>query len=328
MRRRLTVVLASMIALALAAVAQADGGGPGPGVSVGWDGVLAPNGLVRYVAVPGDSNTVVEAIRTSDGRVTAWGSLGGAFGIPLLASDGSTGGVSRDGQTLVLADFAQGGPTLRNVSHFVVYDPKQLQAPNEIIVPGDFSFDALSPHGKTLYLIQHLSAQDISRYVVRAYDLQAGRLLPGRIADRTQKSWVMQGYALTRTTSDDGRWAYTLYQNPGGTPFIHALDTVRGVAHCIGVPWQGTDQNALWNLRLTLHDGGKRLAVSWKSGRKYLNVDTHTWRVTAASASFPWRLVAGSIAAALAIAAFALLLFRRLAQRVPQEFQEAVAVDR
>ena len=48
----------------------------------------------------------------------------------------------------------------------------------------------------------------------------------------------MDGYPLTRVTSADGRWVYTLYQNGGvgGYPFIHALDTVRGVAHCIGVP--------------------------------------------------------------------------------------------
>ena len=61
--------------------------------------------------------------------------------------------------------------------------------------------------------------------------LRANRLLPGRIADRTQRSWVMQGSAVTRTTSEDGRWVYTLYTNPGGYPFVHALDTVRGVAH-------------------------------------------------------------------------------------------------
>ena len=48
----------------------------------------------------------------------------------------------------------------------------------------------------------------------------------------------MDGYPLTRVTSADGRWVYTLYQNGGvgGYPFVHALDTVRGVAHCIGVP--------------------------------------------------------------------------------------------
>ena len=42
-------------------------------------------------------------------------------------------------------------------------------------------------------------------------------LLPGRIADQTQKSWVMQGRATGRATTADGRWVYTIYQNPAAT---------------------------------------------------------------------------------------------------------------
>ena len=33
--------------------------------------------------------------------------------------------------------------------------------------------------------------------------------------------------------SPDGRWAYTLYDGNGKTPFIHALDTSRSTARCI-----------------------------------------------------------------------------------------------
>src|SRR5207237_2690765 len=96
------------------------------------------------------------------------------------------------------------------------------------------------------YLIQHSSADDLQRYTVRAYDLTAHQLVPGRIADKTQKSWVMQGFAVNRATTDDGRWVYTLYMNPGGYPFIHALNTVRGVAHCIGLPWTATNQGPVY----------------------------------------------------------------------------------
>jgi hypothetical protein len=243
--------------------------------------------------------------------VLAFGSLSGTYGIPQLTQNGDTGGVSADGRTLVLAEFFQPGPNLRKTSHFVVFNPNHLDQPAAIALSGDFAFDAISPYGKTLYLIQHMAAQDLSRYVVRAYDLRARRLLPGRIADRTQKGWVMQGYAMTRTTSGDGRWAYTLYQNPGGYPFIHALDTVRGVAHCIGLPWKGSDQNALFNIRMTLRDGGHTLAVHWKSGRPFLNVDTSTWRVSAAGGSFAWAAVAAGIAAGVVLAALALFLLRR-----------------
>src|SRR5205085_2238306 len=79
-----------------------------------------------------------------------------------------------------------------------------------------------------LYLIQHVSATNLDRYLVREYDLFADRLLPGAIADRTQRGWVMQGAPLARATSANGRFVYTLYQNPGGYPFVHALDTARG----------------------------------------------------------------------------------------------------
>src|SRR4029077_18738176 len=99
--------------------------------------------------------------------------------------------------------------------------------------------------------------------------------------------------ARARTSSLDGRWVYTLYQNPGGYPFVHALDTVRGVAHCIGLPWRGS-QDGFYNLRLTLH--GRSLAVHWLSGRPWLRVDTRTWRVAADRRDgLPWIAVAAGL---------------------------------
>jgi hypothetical protein len=61
----------------------------------------------------------------------------------------------------------------------------------------------------------------------------------------------MRGNPLTRTTSPGGRWAYTLYDGAGGTPFVHALDTSRRTAHCIDLPaLRGS--NDLWSLRFHL----------------------------------------------------------------------------
>ena len=154
---------------------------------------------------------------------------------------------------------------------------RDLAVRDSITLKGAFGYDALSPDGTKLYLIQHSSAEDLEHYVVRAYDLTAHRLLRGRIADKTQQSWVMQGFPLTRTTSVDGRWVFTLYQNPGGYPFVHALDTVRSVAHCVGLPWTAKDQGPLNRLAMTLH--GKTLAVQWQSGKRWLNIDTGTWKL-------------------------------------------------
>ena len=147
-----------------------------------------------------------------------------------------------------------------------------------ITLQGTFGFDALSPDASKLYLIQHLTANDIEHYIVRAYDLATHKLMPGRIADKTQKSWVMQGWAVSRVTSADGRWAYTLYANPGGYPFIHALDTVNGrrALRRPAVEAAGPD------LRLQLHarPEGERARGGAAGGRTWRLVNRASWRVS------------------------------------------------
>ena len=41
----------------------------------------------------------------------------------------------------------------------------------------------------------------------------------------------MGGSPLTRATSLDGRWAYTLYDGAGRTPFVHAPSPAAGTAN-------------------------------------------------------------------------------------------------
>jgi hypothetical protein len=291
LRRRLLPL--AVAALAAAPSALADGGASAPGIQ-GGGGVLSPGGDIRYVAVGGRSDTVVEAIRVVDGAVLRWTARPGGWGIPSVVYDGSTGGISRDGTALVLSTTTAGYP-LRKRSSFEVLSALNLRFLRRIDLRGDFSYDALSPDFSKLYLIQHVSRHDLNRYVVRAYDLDRKRLLPGRIADRTQRGWVMAGYPLTRVTSAGGRWVYTLYARPDGYPFVHALDTVRGVAHCVGIPWHG-DTNAIWQLRMSLRDGGRTLSLHWRDGREYLAVAKGTWRIshpgsvraTGAGSGFPW----------------------------------------
>jgi len=275
------LALALAAAAALAAAPAAVGSGP-MFVSQGGAGVVG--GTTRYIPVAdytgGDTQLV--AVSTRDGAELNQLGLVGTWGLPSTAAGAD--GLSRDGRTLVLADTSAGqtSPSL-----FMVVDPRKMRIRTPITLHGWYSFDALSPDGRRLYFIQYTrgaSSGDLSHYVVRAFDTRTSRMLPGRVADRTQKSWIMQGYPVTRTTSADGRWVYTLYQNSGGYPFIHALDTVRGVAHCVGLPM--TNQNGIYNLVLALH--GRTLSVHWRSGRRFLNVDTSTWRVSPAHAPFPW----------------------------------------
>ena len=317
MLRRLLVCLA----LGLASAPAAFGAGPDPGVMVSGKGVAGPGGKVRYIARGGAGATTVVVARARDGSVLRSAKLRGRFGVPAITFQGEIGGLSPDGSTLVLADTRTGNGEypLKRHSSFAVLDAKSLRVRERIELPGHFTFDALSPGGSRLYLIQHVSAQELTHYVVRAYDLTRGQLLAGRIADKSQAGWVMNGMPLARATSADGRWVYTLYTNPGGYPFVHALDSVQGVAHCIGIPWKYS-QNNLWHLRLSVRDGGRTLSLHWRSGRPYLAVATGTWRIShpevarpaAPSSSFPWWIVAAALAL-LAAAAVAVLGRRRIA---------------
>jgi len=275
------VALAGGVLAALIAVPAAGADGF---LSVFQNGTGVVRGTTRYLAVEnaGSEGTQLLAISTKDGTLEGQVGLVGNWGLP--GTPAGAEGLSADGHTLLLEDTTDGAtPT----SLFMVVRPRPMELVKEVTLNGYFAYDALSPDGSRLYLIEYQKADgtvDLSRYIVRAYDLKHNRLLPGRIADRTQKSWVMQGTATTRTTSSDGRWVYTLYANPGGYPFVHALDTVRGVAHCVGIPL--TDQAGISNIVLALH--GTTLSVHWRSGRPFVNVNTTTWQVTSAHRSFPW----------------------------------------
>ena len=278
MLAKLTLALAAVAAFAAPAAA-----GDGPlFVSQGGVGIAA--GSTRYLPVPSyqSDNTILLSLSTKDATERNQMELVGQWGLPSTPSGAD--GLSRDGTRLVLSDVMAGqtAPSL-----FMVVNPKTMKIVDPITLPGWYSFDAMSPDASKLYFIhytQGASSGDLNHYVVREYDLRTRRLLPGRIADRTQKSWVMQGSPVTRTKSADGRWVYTLYMNPGGYPFIHALDTVRGVAHCVGLPLQ--NQSGVGNLVLGLH--GRTLSVHWRSGRPFVNVDTASWQVAPAHGGFDW----------------------------------------
>ena len=301
--------IALVAALVLAPAGLADGG-PSPGVDQGGDGVVSSSGLVRYVALPGKDSTVLEAIGTRDGHVLRWRAIAGGFGIPFVTYNGTTAGISRNGRTLVLGESSFTMP-LRTVSTFQVVDPATFGY-ETISLHGDFSFDAVSPDAHHLYLIQHVSATNLNRYLVREYDLYADRLLPGAIADRTQRGWIMQGSPVARAASANGRFVYTLYQNPGGYPFVHALDTMRGRAHCIGLPWSG-DQSIFSTMQLALRDAGRTLAldVRWNAPNRpatlpSFRIDTSTYWITEphpGGGHFPWWTLAFAVPLVLLAAA-------------------------
>lgn len=266
----LTIALGT---LALAVASPAFAGYPTTYAAQGGRGVASRDGALHFVAYKQGDDTRLTALRTPSGALVRSVTLTGAFGVPMLGNHSIALGMFRDGTTFVLQSVAAGAETT-----FQLVGTDDLAVRDTITLRGAFAFDALSPDGSMLYLIQHRAADDQQHYVVRAYDLQRKTLLPGRIADRAQKSWVMQGWPSARAETANGRWVYTLYANPGGFPFVHALDTVRGVAHCVGIAWRG-EQGPLFDYRL--HVRGNRLLVQRHDGSLYRAINRTTWAVRA-----------------------------------------------
>lgn len=289
-----------------------------PFAQQGGAGQTTPDGSARVLALPGTGETTFVKVSAKDGSLLASQTLPGSLGLPMLTYSEPASSFSRDGRFLVVAGTTVGSPT-----RFAILWARDLTPQAVFSLHGVFAFDALSPDGTRLYLIQHRSVRALDRYVVREYSIPQQRLLPGRVADRAQRSWVMQGYPVDRASTADGRWVYTLYQNPGGTPFVHALDTVRGVARCVGIPWTGSDQTALANVVLAVR--GRTLALRWRSGAPWLALDTRTWRIGAAAGerTWPWFALAAGVVAAVGLL---LLWRRRRRQEVAQELRDALGL--
>jgi len=236
--------------------------------------------------------------------VNYWLQMDGLWGTPTLGAGAPIGqGLSHDGRTLVLESLY--GPSATR-SRFLVVNLRRMRVERRITLRGQFSFDALSPDASRLYLIEYTSAGNLTHYIVRGYDMRTGRLTAGKIADRSEDEETMAGTPVTRTTSAEGRWVYTLYRKPSGEAFIHALDTVRGAAHCIDLP----ANRRLYDIVLSLRNGGRTLAARSRSGRPWLNIAVGSWRVSHPG-GFPWTWVGTGVGSGLVLLLAGGLVLRR-----------------
>lgn len=272
----LRLIALALVPLALASGSAAAGGGPAPGVVTGWDGALDAARKLRYVALPAGTTTAVAAVRTSDGRVVRWGTIRGAFGVPAVTFRGTTEGLSRDGLTLVLADLG----VRRDRTTFAVLRTGPLRLQRLVTLDGLWAYDALSPDGRTLYATQYHGTGANAGYDVRAVSLTTGRPLGGPLVDKREPDEKMTGQPWSRVRSADGAWAYTLYVKPGGTAFVHALDTARRRAYCVDLPWHSTFER-LVDVRLWLADGGRTLVLSKPRAGRLAVMDTRSFSVRA-----------------------------------------------
>src|SRR5215212_2090618 len=233
------------VALGVALTATAASANPAPGIDTGSRGVLTRTGAVKYVAMGArGGGTVVRAIRMADRRVIRSRVIPGRYGLAVVSFDGSRGGLSADGKTLVLASLDRN----LTASRFAVVTTRALAVRKVIEAPGYFSYDAISPTGSIVYLIEY---EPSGAYRVRAVDAATGRLFPDVVVDKREAGEAIDGYPVTRATTTHGSWAFTLYGREREPAFVHALGTNDRIAVCVDLPWTAS-RTALMHVKMAM----------------------------------------------------------------------------
>ena len=283
MSRFLAVCVLTVTMTGACSASAASGDGlPVGNVDAGPGGIASRAGDVRYLALPAAQDTLALSVRRNGGQVQRSRLLRGRYVVPVVALDGTVDGLSADGRTLVLIRPRAVFPRAR--TSFAVLDAQRLRTREIVHLRGDFSFDAISPDGGLVYLIQYTSRRDPTRYDVRAYDTRKGRLLPDPIVDPREPGEEMRGFPITRSFSPDGQWAYTLYDGAGEHPFVHALNTRELTAACIDLDAL-TGRRDLSALRLDVALDGREFSVVDARRQPVAVVDARSFRVSDAVAT-------------------------------------------
>jgi hypothetical protein len=246
---------------------------------IGEPGIAVAGGAhVVTIAGTNASSTRVRLVRDRDGTTIRQRVLSGELGVPGVTFSGAAEGTWANGRRLVLSSSVYDD---QSRTRFVVIDTHTLRPLRTIDLRGTFAFDALSPDGRRLYLLQFPQGVDGGiHYVVRSLNMRTGRLEPGAIVDRTEPDEQMNGIPMYRAWSPDRTWAYTLYNGGASHAFIHALNTRTRSARCIDLPWKGGGQSILEHAQLTVKPGA--LTLVGPDGRPLASVDPKTFAVTLA----------------------------------------------
>jgi hypothetical protein len=276
MPRTLLLMLAAVVS-ALVAALGASAAGPAPAVLPGTPGISVAGGMhVVALAGPRPSTTRLWLVRDRDGKTVRERVVRGSLGVPAITFEGLAEGTFANGRRLVLASSIYED---QRHTTFDVLDTHTLRPLTTIRLRGSCAFDALSPNGRRLYLLQYPQGLDGGiHYVVRSLNMRTGRLEPGAIVDKTEPNERMSGIALGRAWSRNRTWAYTLYNGGESHAFVHALDTLTRTARCIDLPWEGAAQSILQNVQMAVRRGV--LTLTEPGGGVLARVDTRTFRVT------------------------------------------------
>lgn len=201
-------------------------------------------GEITSTRTDGDQ-TLLDVVTVQPDLPARTRAIDGLWRLPLLGRDALPVGVSADRSTVVLVE--DGAGLQDTVSRFAV--STLGEATRVIELEGDYEFDALSPDGAILYVIEHLTGPPVGHYQVRAVDVATGSLRDEIIADKRNLEAAMGGYPITQLRHEDGV-VFTLYRGTDHT-FIHALNSREAWAICLGLPTIGAgeeDAAADWGL--------------------------------------------------------------------------------
>jgi hypothetical protein len=233
---------------------------------------------------------------------------------------GGPGGLSHDGKTLLLVNLLT--KTRFAETRFIVVDPVRMKEVRRLNLyaslgrprPPFLLTDALSPDASRLYATAYtdptagLASPCFGEY---GFDLRSTE----RVSITTDEPQAaVTGTAMTRATSADGRWDYTLYREASGASFIQVLDTVGAAVHCVDLP---TNDGALAGISLDNND--RMLVVDSDGGTPKVDVAVGSWHISQVPAAFPWVwLAAGVGGVALLLAGGWLVLRRRRGEEVAE----------
>ena len=202
----------------------------------------------RVVTTTADENTtIVRDLIVQPGFGGPEVRIAGRWQLPTVGLDPTLLGRSLDGSTIALVEAPSGGSpeAAPSRSRFAILEHRLMDVvqtagdtpfgpPRVIELPGTFEYDALSPDGRILYVVEHLDAEQRGRYQVRAVDVATGVMRDAVIVDKTKVDETMAGSPIAQVRRPGGV-VLTLYRGPEH-PFIHALNSAEAWAVCIDLP--------------------------------------------------------------------------------------------
>ena len=218
-------------------------------------GTAAPDWSRYYTVTPLSGSARLTAIDPGSGQTLAQTTIPAGYALPNFGYAGTSAGLSPNGQWLALTSQGKhAGSGL--VTNFLVGASSLSDPFLSVQVDGDFSFDALSNDGRSLYLIQKMS--DPNHYQVRLYDISARSLVAQPVVDKREPDEPMEGIRGDSVADPNSNQVFTVYVRDRG-PFIHALPLLnQPFAWCVDLPSKGgsdIEEQFQWSMAIARQGG-------------------------------------------------------------------------